>query len=761
MVDLSNYKARLETARQNAVVDYDNPREAFVAEMLAAGFKPPSNLVLDKLMRIDDPQDKKGKGTGWYVYHEFENEGRVLGVGNYGTWRGNPEKVAWCSRSTNGMSLAEKMEYNRQIESASLKRAEEQKVINAEAAAKAFEIWENASDATDEHPYLARKQVGTSAGVRISRGNLVVPVCLDEQITSLQFILPAKNADGKDKFFLSGGRTRGCYFVIEGASDAQVFVAEGYSTAKTVNMATNCSVYVAFNAGNLYEVAVIAKNKHHGVRVTICGDDDRETAGNPGRTKAKQAADGLGLGAVFPESADGTAYVDFNDLHVAHGIAAVKDCIYARPKAYQPKQAANDALDIYTPAGILGEIINYYNTTSGNNQPGFAVQAAITCCSVILARNFATNFNNRTSLFLMCIGKSGTGKEHPKLVLEAVLEATGNGHLISGDGYTSGAAVMSALQERPRHVTVIDELAKYLQAANNKFGNSHMQEANSQLMQAIGRLDGTMRAKAYATIGATKERKTELANQRVVNPAVTLLGMATPDDMFATIDVSAVKDGFLNRFIICVSDAERQVRQHKERLDVPQSIIEWGAKIRSRHGDTIETAQEAPALKTLVFTAEAMALQDEFQKYCVEVANSLDNFGMAEISGRSNEMAMRLALIVALSRDAMAEVIEADDLRWSIAWIKHNLRVLINHMKLSVASSEHEGFKKELLKALRLRGESGVTWAQMQKQNPFSKHKPKELKEMLTALRDGNLAIDEPYQSGGKGRPTIIWRAIE
>lgn len=763
MVDLTPYKARIETARQSAVIDYDDPRAAFLAELSAADFKAPRHLEVGRLVRIDDPQDKRGKKSGWYIYNEFENsEGRVLGVGTYGSWRGNPDKISWSSRSMNGMTMAEKMEYNRQIEAARVKRDEEQKIIHAEAAKKAYDIWQNAEEAEDNHGYLIRKQVGTSDGVRLSRGNLVVPICLDNEIVSLQFILPEKDEDGKDKYFLTGGRYRGCYFVIEGESTDAIFIAEGYATGKTINMATDCTVYIAFTAGNLYEVAAQVKAKNPDSKIVICGDDDYKTAGNAGRTKATQAADGLSLGLVFPSNDAGTAFVDFNDLQVdGGGLDMVKACLFSKPKAYKKKIIANDSGDLYAPCGIMGEIVNYYHSTSGIRQNGFAVQAAIACCSILLARNFSTNLNNRASLFMMNIGKSATGKEHPKKVLELVLEATGNSHLISGDGYTSGAAVISALQDRPRHVTVIDEYAKYLQAANNKYGNSHLAEANTRLMETIGRLDGVIRNKAYASVGQTKDRKKELANQIVVAPAITLLGMATPDDMFSTIDVRSIKDGFLNRFIICVSDVERQKRVHKENLDVPQTIIEWHDKIRTRRGDLIETATEAPVPVTLVFTSEALALSDEFQQFCIDTANSLENYGMAEITGRSNEMAMRLSLIVALSRDPMSESICADDMRWSIEWVKYNLRVLVERMKLSVASSEHEGFKKELLKAMRERGDAGITWSQMQKQTPFSKHKTKELKEMLQALLDAELAVNEPYQSGGKGRPTQLWKAIE
>lgn len=751
MVDLTPFKSRIEIARAGVVIEYDDPRAAFLDELSAAGFTPPKALRVGKLERIDAPDDKKGQHTGWYVYHEYtRDDGRTLASADYGSWRGNPDKVKWSSKSVNGLTAQERAEYNRQSEKARIAREEEQQKIYEETAVRALEIYSQAEQAVD-HAYLAKKQVIAVDGIRQGRGDIIVPVTVNDKLTSLQFIKPSG-----EKKFLTGGRKKGCYFYMDGSCDT-VYITEGYSTGASVHMATDfCAVYVAFDAGNLYEVASAVKAMYPSSRIVICADDDTETASNKGRTKAMQAGEGLGIEVIFA----GEGYNDMNDLHVALGLDVLRTVLTTRPTGYKKKKIIDGTTEAFRPTGILGEIINYYHATAGNIQMGFAVQSAIAACSVMLARNFETSLSNRSSLFLMNIAKSSTGKEHGKKVIEIILEATGNGNLIAGDGYTSGAAVISALQERPRHVTIIDEFSKYLQAANNKHGNSNLAEANNQLMQAIGRLDGMMRAKSYATIGQTKDRKKELANQMIANPAITMFAMTTPDDMFQTIDLRSVKDGFLNRFIICVSDAERAIREHKERLEVPQSILEWASAIRTRCGDAPEAATETPTVHQLIFTQEALEQQREFQQFCIDMANRLEQYGMAEISGRSNEMAMRLSLIAALSRDPMTEIITAEDMAWSIEWIKLNLITLVDRLKMTIAGSEHESFKKELLKALRDRPD-GVTWAQMQKQSPFSKHKAKDLSEMLKSLADADLAFSEPYNSGGKGRPTMLWRASE
>ena len=389
----------------------------------------------------------------------------------------------------------------------------------------------------------------------------------------------------------------------------------------------------------------------------------------------------------------------------------------------------------------------------------FAIQTAIATCSILLARNFETNFENRTSLFLMNIAKSGTGKEHSKKILEKILEATTNDHLISGDGYTSQSAVISACQERPRHVTVIDEFSKYLQASQNKTSGGHMAEANAALMQAIGRLEGKLRAKARATIGMNGAQKKDLQNQTVVCPAITMLTMTTPEDFFNTVGTDAIKDGFINRFIICISDAKREMPANKEPMEVPESIIQWEQKIADRRGQSSESAILDPKVVLVPFTVDCYEIQQDFHRYCIDMANKNERFGLAEISGRSAEMAYRLALIIALSENPDTDSIKPEHMKQAINWVKYNLNRLVTELKTSVSSSEHEANKKEILKALR-QTPKGVSKSDMFKRPPYSKFGRKILDEILSELLEAELITEEIEEKQGAGRKKTLWKAI-
>jgi putative DNA primase/helicase len=107
---------------------------------------------------------------------------------------------------------------------------------------------------------------------------------INHVIHSLQFIAP----DGT-KRFLSNGRTQGCYFSL-GRPEETICICEGFASGATIREATGHAVAVAFSAGNLKSVALALRMKFPKAKIILCADNDRYTEGNPGVTKAREAA---------------------------------------------------------------------------------------------------------------------------------------------------------------------------------------------------------------------------------------------------------------------------------------------------------------------------------------------------------------------------------------------------------------------------------------------------------------------------------------
>lgn len=212
-------------------------------------------------------------------------------------------------------------------------------------AEEARQRWEAAAPAPDDHPYLRRKSV-KAHGLRVCtwrkrvQGDagkwsdcviasaLLVPMHNDDgAICGLQAIFPERVTalENRDKDFF--GSKAGAFHLL-GTPTKRLFIAEGYATAASVHEASGDAVAVAFDCGNLRAVAEALGRKYPGARLILAADDDRWSDGNPGLTKAQDAAEAVGGVLVRPVFVNVVGQpTDFNDLHEREGIEQVRAVI--------------------------------------------------------------------------------------------------------------------------------------------------------------------------------------------------------------------------------------------------------------------------------------------------------------------------------------------------------------------------------------------------------------------------------------------------
>lgn len=252
--------------------------------------------ISGKVERCRHEADRKGKSNGWYVLHEVVTKSGKTGiVGACGTWKDSSNHIKVSTFDKSILSDAERMELRDTLKKQQEQQERERIALQQKAAEKARTIWAKLPEG-GVSDYLNKKRV-RPFGVRFSKRGTVVPIVNGNgDLVNLQFIYP----DGT-KRFLTGGEKKACFHVVGAAIDGQpVFIAEGYATAATVHMAINRPVVVAFDAGNLLPVAKVMRSKFPNSKIYVAGDDDVDTDGNPGRTKAEEAANAVGGVAIFP-----------------------------------------------------------------------------------------------------------------------------------------------------------------------------------------------------------------------------------------------------------------------------------------------------------------------------------------------------------------------------------------------------------------------------------------------------------------------------
>ena len=284
-----------------------DPVAGLLEQMRIAGIEPtdPGVIVADGLIhRFRVEGDKLGTLNGWFVLHHDH--------GAAGTWKGGAT-CTWSSKSTARMSRSEKDAFHASIRQAKAEAQRQREVEQQHAAERAAELWSKTKPASADHPYLVRKRI--EPGNARQAGELLVLKIedIDGAIRSLQYIGP----DGT-KRMLSGGAKRGHFILVAGSLPADLIViAEGFATASTVaTQFSGAAVLAAIDAGNLLPVAEVVRRRHPDTQIIIAADDDRLTDGNPGFSKAREAAAAVKGNIIRPVWPEGSpqSLSDFNDL---------------------------------------------------------------------------------------------------------------------------------------------------------------------------------------------------------------------------------------------------------------------------------------------------------------------------------------------------------------------------------------------------------------------------------------------------------------
>ena len=389
----------------------------------------------------------------------------------------------------------------------------------------------------------------------------------------------------------------------------------------------------------------------------------------------------------------------------------VEDFCNRQEKKTTPKKGTPDYL--LTIPGILSEVVNIYNDTAKKPQPQFAVSAALALGSVVCGRRFVTDQSNFSSIYILDVAKTSGGKEHAKKVVERVLELCGvDETLIGPAGYTSAGGVMSALQSQPCHIAIIDEVGKLLESSR-RANNSNKLDSLTILMEAFGRLDGTLRPTGYSTMTMSQKQRDGLQMEKIVHPALTILGMTTPETLYANLNSDSITSGLIPRFVIVESEYGRpKMRRINADIEVSEDLKRWIWSCVSAHsgeGNLSEgIAPDAPPGPVLIrFEDRALELLDEFEERIHKQQDALDAFSMSAMLGKTVEIAYRISLIVAISCGHAC--IYAEDTEWAIAFTEHYAMQAVSKMRQRLAGSDFEAICKEVIQVIVEGAERGAT----------------------------------------------------
>lgn len=301
-----------------------DPEAQFLDALTQAGLVLKGLPIMDgQKHRVATVEDKKGKQSGvyrgyldrrpggWFInYHRAETEKSVT---KWSAQGGETDPRA---------SLHIRAAARQSQEDAA--RAREQLYARQTQAAK--RLYDRLPAADPEHPYLVRKGIPPTPELRQTKnGALVVPFFNASGLfKTLQYIPPQG-----EKFLFEDAPKQGHFLVVGGSLNPgqQLLYAEGYATARSLNLATGQPVVMTIDAGNMLAVAKVLHERFPENPHLFLADFDHAKEQNKGLLMAQAAAKEVGGQVLYPdftEAEKASGLTDFNDLHHSRGLDAVR-----------------------------------------------------------------------------------------------------------------------------------------------------------------------------------------------------------------------------------------------------------------------------------------------------------------------------------------------------------------------------------------------------------------------------------------------------
>jgi len=306
------------------------PTEAqaeFADALHRAGLRPKGAPIMDgQKHRVAVEGDRKGRLSGTYIGHL---DGHPAGyIHNFKTG----DEIRWkASRAAQETTPEEREQARARMAADRAAKDSERSHREAVTSHKARATWNRARPAQG-HPYLAHKGVAAH-GLRQDRsGNLLVPMRdVEGRLWSVQTI-----SQKGGKLYMKGGKKQGTHALLGTLQAGQpLVIAEGFATAATMREITGLPVAVAFDSGNLADVARAYRAQDAARPLVIAADNDHHLPRKPvplpnvGAVKAAEAAQEVGGTVLQPAFAATDTGTDWNDYAAQHGKAAMRQLIQA------------------------------------------------------------------------------------------------------------------------------------------------------------------------------------------------------------------------------------------------------------------------------------------------------------------------------------------------------------------------------------------------------------------------------------------------
>jgi len=420
---------------------------------------------------------------------------------------------------------------------------------------------------------------------------------------------------------------------------------------------------------------------------------------------------------------------------------------------------ATSPFTLVMPDGLVGDLTDYMLSTARRPQPLLSLGASLCAIGALMGRQYRTESNLRSNLYVVGIADSGSGKNHAREIINEVFFEAGLAHHLGGNKIASGAGLLTALHRQPAILFQIDEFGMFLAAAaDRRRSPRHITEILDNMTELYTAAGGVFLGAEYANRDGSNERRD------INQPCLSVYGTTTPLHFWGALQGANVVDGSLARFLILPSDEDYPdeniavgMRQADPALIAGLQSVACGAGHQKGNLAGKTADQNTAVNPTIVpMTEEARA---RFRLLSAELTGELraaSGTAFTAILARIGENALKLALIVAVGRYPTNPAIDLSAADWAIDFVRHYARRTIAAVERHVADTETEAHLKRLKEVIRAAGSSGITKSEVTRASQWLKSRDRN--EILETLIESGDITTGMRDTGG--RRAMVYRIL-
>lgn len=314
--------------------------------------------------------------------------------------------------------------------------------------------------------------------------------------------------------------------------------------------------------------------------------------------------------------------------------------------------------DVTYDSPLLSGLTEAIKLSGVRRDENLAFAAALMTLNLFATREVITPTSSSMIMYLGILAPTGYGKDHFLHAPAEILSRYGQKGVNVRLSVASVPALERAFRVSPVVLNQIDELSNLFERITKSKGSNVELALDTYLKSKW-----SMKHTRIDITTETKDRAAEVINYPILN----LFGASTPL-LYASLHKRALSDGFYNRFLIVEATRVPKSRTSVD-LSLTKVIIDGLVKFNSLSAASCDKFDEViPQFKVPWDSPE---VEERFYDFDAEIeAVQETSFKLHALFVRMAEMALRMATLIAVSRDFRRARVTMRDLEFAINFVK-------------------------------------------------------------------------------------------